>query len=178
MNGPISFLPSGLLGLLGIKNNGRYPNELATVVGSQFDQLPWLTARGDTQLSTSLPGMATGSQGDYFFGTVRTPDTGKMWLVRGMQIYWQVVATDVAVIRPTIMTYLAGNYFPVAMGDWDGFQAGATAVGGAGISFCSSFIAGPVLMRSGDYMMLQAKQLTSVAGQQVYCRAQYLEFVV
>jgi hypothetical protein len=176
VNGPISTLPTGLLSLLGIQNSGKYPQELDQVLRTHLDQLPWLTTRADTQLSTSLPGQATGTQGDLFFGTVRTPNPGKMWLVRGVQVYWQVVATDVAVFRATAMAYLAGDYYPIAMGDWDGFQAGLTAPGGAAISFCSSWLKGPFLMRNGDYVMAQCKQLATVAGQQIFCRLQYLEF--
>lgn len=174
-NGPISTLPIGLLGLLGIKNEGHNPSDLGDVVLPQLNMLPWYAMQAFEQLADNAA-CITGAHGDNISSTRFLVPAGQTWLVRGFQCYCGVAATDVAVFAATVLQSLNGQFYPFLQGPTVGYQAGLTAPGGAAASYVQSVVPGPFLMRSGDTMGFGAYQMLAAVSNVIQLRAQILRF--
>jgi hypothetical protein len=143
----INRLPLGLLGFLGIKNGGRYPQELADTLAPVWDISP-LYLYSNSEVTTALQAIsAIGSQ------AYQTVPTGELWYV-----LQQSAGSDTLTAGQTI-EFSTNWTDPAALVNVEtGLMSGARTVGQRATATAQApFIAGP-----GSILGINCTQL--VAG--------------
>jgi hypothetical protein len=157
MPGNISTVPVGLLGLLGIKNDGEYPGSLANFIQPQLDMLPWLAANYARELITeavtafSTTGLKPGST-----GLLLVPP-GQVWLAHGINSQAVITATDMLVGAVSITRGFGAQRQQVNRAPLDRTSATDAAQAAA----FQSVLPGPLLLFPGDDVELFVADLTT-----------------
>jgi hypothetical protein len=148
VNGPASTFPVGLLGLLGIKNNGKYPADLATTYVPTFDMLDWFTRSNALELISGQTGVIT-NVGEKAEATGKwLVPAGQAWLLKGAAAVASI--PDEATIYATLcIAQRSGNaLYSHTAGANIGQVWQNTADAGRW------YLNGPVLMIPGDELVL------------------------
>lgn len=107
MAGEISKLPLGLLGLLGIKNGGAYPRELAGFYQPMLELLPWIAAANFEEANFAQNAVAAAGNAGAFSTAVQVPQT-ELWYVQFASLRVFTAAGE------AFSGYLAVRRFPVS----------------------------------------------------------------
>jgi hypothetical protein len=76
---PLTLRPDGLLSLLGLQTNGRYPQRMGESLAPTLDLLPWYLAATGTELNVFSTNVAT-----FGFNAVFTVPDNEIWLVESI----------------------------------------------------------------------------------------------
>jgi len=175
---PISLIPGGLLGFFQIKNGGQNPAELGKVIAPVMDALNWYADYNCVEELQGQRSHITAEIGDFSATTALTPPVGQWWLVRGVQMYWPVNATDIFVQRLIVARNNNGTRYPIRQSETGGLAAGLAAPGGAGgrLTYCQVSIPGPFIMVPGDEIMQSVQDILVAAPSLSYFRALIYRF--
>lgn len=174
MIGPASNLPVGLLGLLGIRNDGQYPNAVQESITPVVDLWQFLSANVGIELltgsnTTAVTGVVFMSIG----GVPAGPVAGEYWFVRGFSIYANSGAAELIRFKAGVSRNLAAGYQPFLQGGVSAYSS-ATDAAGAG----SAYAPGPsgILLSPGDVMTAQVERITTAATIQLNLAASVYRF--
>lgn len=152
---PINRLPNGLLGFLGIKNGGRYPDQMGTTLAPTWD-LSDLYLGTNVEVATNGPN-ATGTN---FVGHHTVPQ-GQIWYVFEFGVFSTVLIAGQA-LRGSIAVLDSGQTVTVPATAYAGPAAAPNErfcctldrpiilLGGDTIGFlCTTLTAGPIQVFGG-----------------------------
>jgi hypothetical protein len=171
--GAITTFPQGLLSLLGIKNDGKYPQSLADSYVPTFDMLNWMALANARELVQDQPtafsttGVKAGAT-----GTLLVP-AGQVWLACGINYQVSVTATDmlagaVCLIRGFGAQSQQFNQAPLLR---------SSPTDAAQASSFQSVLTGPLLLFPGDSVAFYAHDLTTAGTLQGFLSAIIFRFV-
>lgn len=158
MSGIISTVPIGLLGLLGIKNDGSYPRALAEFFQPTMDMLPWLAGNRARELANEAVGAfsTTGLKPGAGGLTVVPPD--QVWLVHGANAQATITATDMLVGACAVTRAFGAQRQMINRAIHLDRSSATDAAQAAAFQSC---IPGPFLMFPGDQIELFVADLTT-----------------
>jgi len=157
VSGIISTVPIGLLGLLGIKNDGSYPRALAEFFQPTMDMLPWLAGNRARELvneavtAFSTTGLKPGA------AALSLVPADQVWLVHGANAQATCTATDMLVGACAVTRAFGAQRQMIRRADLDRTSATDAAQAAA----FQSCIPGPFLMFPGDQIELFVSDLTT-----------------
>jgi hypothetical protein len=153
----LSTIPQGLLGLFGIKNEGKYPTQLNASYSPTLDVLQWLAGSNARELiseqcvafnSVGLKGTATNS--------LRVP-SGQCWLLHGAMTSYPTLVTEFVRFCVGLSRLQAGNRYLLRSGD----IVATNNPDGAAVGSAFSALPGPLLMFPDDEISFVCHKLTT-----------------
>lgn len=162
MNGPASTFPTGLLGLFGIKNNGRYPQELNQTYQPTLDMVDWLARANALELVSEQLTAFTGI-GEKGNGNLWLVPSGQVWLLKGAVGSVQVQSQNTLIARLAIATRRNNLLFTHTFGEIDGW-APIPYKALTGDYNLRAPLNGPVFMMPGDELVLQVTSALANVG--------------
>jgi hypothetical protein len=151
-----STVPVGLLGLLGIKNDGQYPGILNDSLSMTSDMLEWLSGNYAREIVSDIPA-AWNTQGTKSgaAGNLIVPQ-GQCWLVRGSNSTLTASATDfIRAKHVLIRPFSPGVKYLIRSSQVEQTNDSDTA----GAAMVIPTLQGPFLMFPGDELCHQINKV-------------------
>lgn len=174
MIGPAQRVPVGLLGLLDIRNDGKFPNSLSEVLSCTVDVLKFISSvysiealvgNNTTNGTGAIPLNLSG-------GFAPTPAANEYWYVRGFTVNAATGAAELVRFKAGVGRLSGATYAPILMG-----------VEGASSLTDAAGVAGPIaqgptdfIMSPGDNFIAFVQRITTAGTIQFNLNANILRF--
>ena len=169
MPGRVQIIPTGLLGLFQIKNDGNMPSEVAQFYQPTLEMLPWLTGLAQQVVVDSRTLSAAGA-----FGFTTLPmqvPQGKCWLVKAFDVQnVATLATESVRFRALVLDKIAGTVIR------SGRLATTSLTDAAGIGIAHSVMDQPFIMLPGEIFGVGIEKIVTAATIQLTATAKVYEF--
>jgi hypothetical protein len=156
----LSTVPVGLLGLLGIKNDGTYPGVLNDVMSGTLDILQWLAGNYASEFISDSTGVINATGQKVGIALTSLVPQGQCWLVHNSFSTGGGGAADFVAMSHQVVRQSGGAVLTRRdSGIVRSHPQDATGVGG-----CPAYLQGPYLMFPGDQWCTNVVKQTFVAG--------------
>jgi len=170
--GPTQRIPSGLLGLLDVRNDGRYPNALADDVQASLRIEEFLGGNAQEWVTGVVNAAAVGGIAPLSGGLTFGPVSGEFWWVRQAMIFATPNAAEMIRMRP-MLGRVAGAGFNQS---WVGDSAASSLTDAAAAGAPASTYPRGFLMVPGDLFLIHVERIITAGNITCQAMAHILRF--